>query len=152
MTSQERLQHILENEPKLIENFNKIEYGFAVLQLKDVDSELPDAVHFRGYDEVTEFIGRELKFSDYHILAVEEIPMEKRADILYGAASGAASVANYVFDKYNGPERPLMSEGYYGTSVSVSDVILVKKENVIEALYVEYIGFKFLDDFLPQNK
>lgn len=148
MTSQERLQHILENEPKLIENFNKIEYGFAVLQLKDVDSELPDAVHFRGYDEVTEFIGRELKCSDYHILAVEEIPMEKRADILYDAAS----VANYVFDKYNGPERPLLSEGYYGTSVSVSDVILVKKENVIKALYVECIGFKFLDNFLPQNK
>ena len=148
MTSQERLQHILENEPKLIENFNKIEYGFAVLQLKDVDSELPDAVHFRGYDEVTEFIGRELKCSDYHILAVEEIPMEKRPDILYDAAS----VANYVFDKYNGPERPLLSEGYYGTSVSVSDVILVKKENVIKALYVECIGFKFLDNFLPQNK
>lgn len=148
MTLQERLQLIVDAEPDLIKKFYNTEYSFAVLQLKDIDSEIPDAVHFRGYDEVTEIIGRELKRSDYHILAVEEIPMEKRADILYSAAS----VANYVFDKYNGPERPLMSEGYYGTSVSVSDVILVKKENIIKALYVECIGFKFLDNFLPQNK
>lgn len=144
MTSQERLQLIVENEPKLINQFNNIDYGFAVLQLKDIDSDLPDVVHFRGYDEVTKIIGRELKRSDYHILAVEEFPMELCADIL----SGPLGVANYVFYKYNGPYRPLVSEGYYGTSVSVSDIILVKKNGVVKTFYVESIGFKELDKFL----
>ena len=36
---------------------------------------------------------------------------------------------------------------YYGTSLSVSDVVVLKMNNVITAYYVDSFGFKKLENF-----
>ena len=40
-----------------------------------------------------------------------------------------------------------MADNYYGTSLSVSDVVVLKLNNITNAYYVNIIGFKELENF-----
>lgn len=60
-------------------------------------------------------------------------------------------IAEEVFSKFNDGNRPNHEIGYYGHSLSVGDVVLIKKNGDITAYEVERYGFKALDDFYTEK-
>ena len=46
------------------------------------------------------------------------------------------------------PNRPGIDDEYYGTSLSVSDIILIKIKGDIKAFYVNGFGFKEIENFI----
>ncbi len=133
MTWEERNAIIKENEPKFKNIFERCETGFAILQLP---IEVP--YKFRGLEDVEEILNREPTREDYEILYAknEEYGMWKEADFI--------PVANMLWIKFNEGNYPT---DYLGTSMSVSDVVLVKIKGTVKALYVDSFGFKELKNF-----
>lgn len=108
--------------------FEGIKNGYAILQTKD------DAPN-KYLD--TEKEGVSFSADDYDILYVEK---ENKTDKSYGQR------CDKIYKDFNVDSRPNHQNGFYGTSLSASDIILLKTDGKVCAAYVGYYHFKFLDD------
>lgn len=137
MTLNERmkeiLRHIEETEITFTDIFNSCEDGYAILQLP---IEIP--YKFRRYSELKQNPDRH----DYKVLFAEkcmsmpELTDEQLIEVLEG-----------VYMKFNSDSRPTVEDNYYGTSLSVSDVIILKLNNKEYPYYVDGFGYKKLENF-----
>ena len=118
--------------------FSNLENGYAILQ-----TNLETLWKFRDYDEVVKITGKEPNRADYNMLYATE--MDKDVLTVYGSY---IQIANAIFGMFNMPNRPNIDDGYYGTSLSVSDVIAIKVNNETKIYYVDGFGFKELDNFI----
>lgn len=130
-----RQEYIAEIQSVLWEKFGEMRDGYAVLQTKDSTD-----YKFFDYSQLK----KKPNVNDYDILWVENaapdpsVPIYEKSDIIYA--------------KFNRNDRPNHEKGYYGTSLSVSDVILLKENGSVRAEYVCAFGFKELDGSFMQDK
>lgn len=117
--------------------FSNLENGYAILQ-----TNLETPWKFRDFDEVVTITGKEPQRTDYNMLYALDI--DKDALTVYGSY---IDIANAIFMEFNRPDRPNMDNGYYGTSLSVSDVIIIKIANKVRVYYIDRFGFKELENF-----
>lgn len=134
MNRNERMQKIVENESTFINTFNNFENGYAILQLP-----IEALYKFRDYEDVTEYLKLKPVREDYNVLYAREL----------NAISGTTdktvnAVLENLYIMYNVGDRPA---DYYGTSLSVSDVLILKINNTTTAYYVDSFGFKKLENF-----
>ena len=132
-----RNNKMMELEPIFKNMFRNCKNGYAILQLP-----IETPYKFRGYTDATTYLKREPNRTDYNVLWVDRCmsldnPTTKEInEILEG-----------IFTRFNGGGRPTMADNYYGTSLSVSDVVVLKLNNITNAYYVNIIGFKKLENF-----
>lgn len=128
----EELKAILtSNTGKIKNTFNGVENGFAILQPND-EAEYT----FLGYNSALKCGGP--KEDDYYYVWAEVV----NDNAVFN------DIDNYlenIFARFNCGPRP---EDYYGTSVSVSNIILIKNNGVVTAYYVDMFGFKTVDNFV----
>lgn len=134
ITKNERITMIKNNENKFRHIFDNCENGYAILQLP-----IEVIYKFRGYDEIVEYLKQVPNRDDYNIIYAAEVDKNS-----WKFQNTITNILDYIFCIYNRGERP---EDYYGTSVSVSDVIIVKVQGRVFAYYVDTFGFKELNDF-----
>ena len=118
--------------------FSNLENGYAILQ-----TNLETAWKFRDYDEVVDITGKEPQRTDYNMLYA--VDMDKDVLAVYDSY---IDIANAIFMEFNRPDRPNINDGYYGTSLSVSDVIAIRVNNETKIYYVDGFGFKELENFI----
>ena len=132
-----RVQKIVENDTTFKNAFNNFENGYAILQLP---IDIP--YKFRNYEDVTEYLKTEPNRNDYKMLfadtcmSMEDLTNAEIIEVLEG-----------IFIRFNSEGRPTEDDNYYGTSLSVSDVIVLKINNEVTAYYVDSFGFKKLENF-----
>lgn len=134
MTRTERTTIIKENENGFKDIFNNNASAYAILQLP---IEVP--YKFRGLRDIKEITGQEPNRNDYNVLYAEGLDWEGEITEKQFLEIGEA-----LFTQFNIGERP---DNYYGTSMSVSDVVIIKINGTIKALYVDNFGFKVLENF-----
>ena len=133
MNKVERMNRINENALMYVNKFNACENAYAILQLP-----IDVMYKFRDYEDVTTYLKREPDRTDYNVLyankcmALDNPTTKAINEILEG-----------IFIRFN-CDIPI---DYYGTSLSVSDVVVLKMNNVITAYYVDSFGFKKLENF-----
>ena len=118
--------------------FSNFENGYAILQ-----TTLETNWKFRDYEEVVEIEGKEPTRTDYNMLYATEL--DKDVLTVYGSY---IQIANAIYGMFNMPNRPGIDDEYYGTSLSVSDIILIKIKGDIKAFYVNGFGFKEIENFI----
>ena len=130
------------------------EYAVAILQVRPDLSERRD-ISFESYDRACKYLGEGKKpeYDMYAMMPVEPMSKERLDEIgNVNSSSFYSNLGSYMFEKLNNPEtRPSALDGYFGTSASVSNVILIKEKDDMTALYVEPMGFKLLEDFVPEK-
>lgn len=130
------------------------EYAVAILQVRPDLSERRD-ISFESYDRACKYLGEGKKpeYDMYAMMHVEPMSKERLDEIgNVNSSSFYSNLGSYMFEKLNNPEtRPSALGGYFGTSASVSNVILIKEKDDMTALYVEPMGFKLLEDFVPEK-
>lgn len=132
-----RMQKIVENEPTFINTFNNSENAYAILQLP---IDIP--YKFRDYEDVTEYLKTEPNRNDYKMLFADTcMSMEDLTD------AEIIEVLEGIFIRFNSDGGPTEDDNYYGTSLSVSDVIVLRINNEVTAYYVNGFGFKKLENF-----
>lgn len=130
------------------------EYAVAILQVRPDLPEKRD-ISFENYDRACKYLGEGKKpeYDMYAMMHVEPMSKERLDEI--GTVNSSAfytNLGNYMFEKLNLPEtRPSVLDGYFGTSASVSNVVLIKEKDDMTALYIEPTGFKLLEDFVPEK-
>lgn len=87
---------------------------------------------FMGMDFVTSH-GMEVEGRDYAFI--------------YGGKLTETDTLDSLYEKFN----LYHPEGYYGHSLSVSDVVILQKDNQTKAYYVDSFGFRELPDFVRQR-
>jgi hypothetical protein len=124
------------NEPMFKEVFDKYECAYAILQL-------PMECHYKFSDFRTAIkrIGRMPSRNDYQLVYASEIDRNG-----VGLMS-SRDIAETIFMKFNAPNRPGFDEDYYGTSVSVSDIIVIKCGHFTFAFYVNPMRFERVVNF-----
>ena len=123
-------EYVAEVQDWLWDAFRDINDGYAVLQMKETDDYNGK---FSSYDRNIQH-GFKISADNYNIFwAEEKLIGEPEKEI------------NEIYRIFNAPDRPNLDDGYYGTSLSVSDVILTKSDGTVRAFYVDDIGFKELD-------
>jgi hypothetical protein len=130
-----------ESEPMLEQRFNRFKYGFALLQMQD------EKRTFGNFEDSEKLLGKALDRSDYQMVAAVELAKDKFDEIVKLNRTGIYGIANYVFEAFNDSGKDIRDENYYGTSASVSDIVLVKEDGKVTVLYVQHRGFKELTDF-----
>jgi hypothetical protein len=134
MNRNERMQKIVENEPIFINTFNNSKNAYAILQLP-----IEALYKFRDYEDITEYLKIEPARDDYNVIYAKEL------NAIKGTTDKTVNaVLENIFMMYNTGNRPT---DYYGTSLSVSDVIMLKIDNKVTAYYVDSFGFKKLENF-----
>ena len=124
------MKKIKENAIMYINKFNNCENGYAILQLPI------DVIYkFRDYEDVTTFLKKEPDRADYKILYAEEFNTTINNDI--------NEILEGIFTRFNCD----IPTDYFGTSLSVSDVVVIKLNNEVAAYYVDTFGFKKLENF-----
>lgn len=133
------LQQLIDERDMLIDDIQKplwkafegINNGYAILQARD---DAPNKFLDYKYTEK-----QDITFSakDYNILYVQK---EGKTDKSYGQR------CDKIYRNFNVNDRPNHQNGFYGTSLSVSDIILLKTEGKVCAVYIDNYDFKFLDD------
>jgi hypothetical protein len=137
--TREELKAIYEKSDKNNSDyFSTLENGYAILQ-----TNLETPWKFRDFDDVVTITGKEPQRTDYNMLYTVDI--DKDALTVYGSY---IDIANAIFLEFNRPDRPNIDNGYYGTSLSVSDIIIIKIANKTRVYYVEGFGFKELENFV----
>lgn len=132
-----RMQKIVENEPTFINTFNNSENAYAILQLP---IDIP--YKFRDYEDVTEYLKTEPNRNDYKMLFADTcMSMEDFTD------AEIIEVLEGIFIRFNSDGGPTEDDNYYGTPLSVSDVIVLRINNEVTAYYVNGFGFKKLENF-----
>ena len=66
---------------------------------------------------------------------------------IYGGKLTETDTLDSLYEKFN----LYHPEGYYGHSLSVSDVVIFQKDNQTKAYYVDSFGFRELPDFVRQR-
>lgn len=66
---------------------------------------------------------------------------------IYGGKLTTTDTLDSLYEKFN----LYHPEGYYGHSLSVSDVVILQKDNQTKAYYVDSFGFRELPDFVRQR-
>lgn len=128
----EELKAVLTANTTKIKNiFNSIENGFAILQPND-NAEYT----FLGYDSALKCGGP--KENDYYYVWTESVKDNS-------VFTDINSYLEDIFTCFNCGTRP---ENYYGTSLSVSNIVLIKNNGVVTAYYVDMFGFKTVDNFI----
>lgn len=130
MNKVERMNRINENAPMYINTFNNCENGYAILQLP-----LEVMYKFRDYEDVTTYLKKEPDRADYNVLYADKFNNPINSDINV--------VLEGLFVKFNCD----IPTDYFGTSLSVSDVVVLKINNEVTAYYVDSFGFKKLENF-----
>ena len=110
-------------------------------------------IRFESYNNATKYLGREPQRGDYDMLYVMPMKQEEFDEIakLNGRFDRNTAIADYVYESFNRDSRLNIEDGYYGTSLSISDVIIIKEQGEIKSLYVDPQGFKELPDFEPHK-
>lgn len=131
------------------------EYAVALLQVKPDIPERRD-ISFSNYEQACKYLGdgKKPEYDMYSVMHVEPMAKERLDEIgKINSSSFYTNLGDYMYEKLNNPEtRPSVIDGYYGTSASVSNVVLVKEKENITALYIEGGGFKILEDFVPEKE
>ena len=104
-------------------------YGVGILQLNTEHDDLL----FRSYDEICKIIHR---------------PERHNYDLIYTYEADKDFVAdeyclNSIWERFNIALPP----DFTGHSLSVSDIIIIKNNDKIDAYYVDTWGFKYLENF-----
>lgn len=141
MTYSQLKEKRAENEPILEQRFNAFESGFALLQMQD------EKRTFSNFEDSEKMLGKALDRSDYQMVAAVELAKDKFDEIVKLNRTGIYGIADYVFEAFNDSGKDIRDENYYGTSASVSDIILIKEKGNVTVLYVQHRGFKELTDF-----
>lgn len=110
---------------------NESENTFEIYQLKH--SEENRDIRFEGIDFL-EQRGYAVDFDNY--------------DLIYSGKLAENTTLEDLFYRFN-EERPA---DFTGHSMSVSDVVVFKRDGEITAHYVDSVGFKEIPDFLPEQK
>lgn len=110
------------------------EDAMAILQLKDIDKTTNLA--FCSYAELR---SRGLKPQPEHYELIYAEPLQEHAD--------TDAFLEKCFTRFN-IDRP---EAFTGHSMSISDIIAIRKNNKITCYYVNSIGFVNLHRFLPTD-
>lgn len=135
--------------------FEQSEYAVALLQVRPDLPEKRD-ISFESYEQACKYLGDGKKpVQDMYWNAhVEPMTKERLDDIgKHNSSQFYQNIGNYMFKKMNDPETlPSVLDGYYGTSASVSNVVLIKEKNEMTALYIEPMGYKLLEDFAPEKQ
>lgn len=135
---------------QLLENS---EYAVALLQVKPDIPERRD-ISFESYDRACKYLGdgKKPEADMYNVTHVEPMTRERLEEIgKVNSSSFYKNLGEYMFEKMNNPETlPSVTDGYFGTSASVSNVVLIKEKDDLTALYVESMGFKLLENFMPE--
>ena len=108
---------------------------FAILQIRDTKE--TEGLFFLSLGELTRN-GISPKLSHYDIIYTEPMPEVSDTD----------AYLESLFNRFN-IDRP---ETFKGHSLSVSDIILLRKDGEITAHYTEPIGFKELPGFYKEKK
>jgi len=137
MTTKERLEAIKKAEPTFRKLFNETDAAYAILQLP-----IEADYKFRGFEDMVKIAHKMPKREDYNLLYAAEIDVTK-----LGPTTSSRDIADTIFAVFNMPDRPNDDDMYYGTSVSVSDVIVVKCGKIQFAFYVDTFGFERLVNF-----
>ena len=133
--------------------FDKTDYAIALLQVKP---DFPDKQNFSffDYDMACGILNGKAPSEDmYQFVHVEPVSKEFMEQHKGKGALAYRSVGEYMYAKMNNPEtRPSVIDGYFGTSASVSNVVLVKERDKVTAMYIESTGFRVLDDFVQTKE
>ena len=105
--------------------------GFAILQLKR--GEDSNHLRFMSYDAI-EQQGQRPEINFYDVVYANTLELQTKDSGL---------LCDYLYTKFN-VDRPDDFDGY---SLSVSDVIAIKRQGEINCYYVDTIGFRELQDF-----
>ena len=125
-----------ENEPKFRKIFNNSENAYAILQLP-----IEADYKFRGFEDVVKIAKKMPTRADYKLIYANTL------DTKYAEDETPRSIADDIFTVFNVPDRPGFDEDYYGTSVGVSDVLVIKINDVVFIYYVDTFGFQRLENF-----
>ena len=125
-----RLMLIDDIQDKLWNALNSIKDGYAILQANN-----NAANKFVGYNTAHKE-GLDINVNNYDILWVEKCETDKTY----------TQRCDEIYSRFNRPDRPNHEKGFYGTSLSVSDVIILKTDGKMLVSYVDTFGFKTLDD------
>ncbi|MBR5969782.1 MAG: DUF4316 domain-containing protein [Lachnospiraceae bacterium] len=120
-----------QNEEQKIKAFlTKETDTFAILQLREIDE--TEDLHFRSLGELKR-METDPQADHYEVVYTEPLPQFKDRDVFL----------EETFRRFN-IDRP---ESFRGHSLSVSDIVAIRREGEISAHYVETIGFAELSDF-----
>ncbi len=141
LSAEEFAQKLAEREDMQMHRMSQFEQSghdcYLILQLRhDADRELRFAS--MRYLEKKNIIPN---IENYEILYCGELPEEKRS-------TPAAELLEQLYQKFN-CDRP---RNFQGHSLSVSDVIMLKRDGKISAHYVNSIGFRELSGFQDKQE
>ena len=102
--------------------------------------------------QVTENDPQRVRFMDMDWLASHDIPVERsNYDLVYTAPlqepGSLDGRLNKLFEQFNF-HRPA---DFHSPSMSVSDIVAIKKDGVVSCHYCDSIGFQKIPGFLPPN-
>ena len=107
--------------------------AFVIYQLK-LGEETRD-LRFEGYNHLRRAVERE----NYDAVYTGELPAMPKA--------GLIDLLETLYTKFN----LNLPEDFTGHSLSVSDVVAIRRDGQVSAHYVDTYGFVRLDDFLREN-
>lgn len=90
-----------------------------------------------------EYLFMNLDFVNSHDMRVDA----EHYAFIYGGKLSETDTLDSLYERFN-LNQP---EGYYGHSLSVSDVVVLQKEGQAKAYYVDSFGFRELPDFVRQR-
>ena len=127
----------LHDSPGVLSNEKDFVQGagdrYAIYQLKAVPEN--HALLFARLSELVQPVRKD----SYEMVYTGPIPDEKSAD--------DPAVLEDLFIRFN-LQRP---EDFHGHSLSVSDVVVLKREDEIRSYYTDSFGFEQLPDFFPKD-
>lgn len=122
----------MKNTLRILNNCN--DDCYAILQLKQTEE--MQNICFRSLFELNR-LQLNPEIDNYRVMYIAPVASDEDINILL----------EDIFIKFN-VERP---DDFFGHSLSVSDVVILKKDNSIKSYYADTIGFSELKDFIPEN-
>lgn len=144
------------------ENRAKLEECDCAIVLFQLKPDLPERrnISFLGYEsackELSKERGEDSRPEQDMYWAAYVLPMTDETMRTVAKSGGASdfykSLANFTYQYFNHPEmRPSVFDGYFGHSASPSDVIVVKEQDTMTAMYIDNIGFRLMEDFMEKK-
>lgn len=107
-----------------------------------------DKEYYGIYQILDDTKGREYLFMGMDFVNSHGMEVDGRDyAFIYGGKLTETDTLNSLYEKFN----LYHPEGYYGHSLSVSNVVIVQKDNQTKAYYVDSFGFRELPDFVRQR-
>ena len=127
----ERMEHQPEREAAFLAHAGD---AYAIYQVKS--SEDGRGVRFMGLDEL-HVLGHEVERSRYELVYTGQLQ----------ESASTADALNKLYEKFN-LNHP---EDYHHPSMSVSDIVAVKRDGVVSCHYCDTVGFTEVPGFLRDN-